>query len=151
MSRKIKFVDMKSEVPIVKYSLFDGTEGFAILDTGSEITSFDSNFVKEHKETFETHKTKFKINVVGLHNSADKTIIKASAQLMFHDELGIIFMPINDALLFSLDNVNENLKQQYHSDIKVSAILGSDFFAKHKIKIDFNEKMMIFNDDISGK
>ena len=147
MNKHIKFIDIKSEVPIVRFMLHDGTEGYAIIDSGSEITSFDTEFVKKNKEQVTIHKTESKMNIVGLNDNVNTPVTKLDAIIMFSDD-GLTQVHIKDAMIYRLDVINANLKMTYKIDIKITAIIGSDVLSQTNAILDYKKKEMILDDDL---
>lgn len=152
MYRKIRFVDMPSEVPVVKFYLGDGTCGFAIVDTGSELTTFDADFVKEHKKQFRVSMTKDKISMIGLGSETEQHALNTDVVLTMTDTDGSdVCVRIRHGVLFHLEHIRDVLNQQYGIDISVDAIFGSDMLNKYEAKINYKDKTLALEDDIYGK
>ena len=66
MRLKIPFVKSATDCPIVRYSLGNGATGFALVDTGSEITLVDESFAKENKYCFKIDVTRNKLVMHGV-------------------------------------------------------------------------------------
>jgi len=147
MHKHIKFIDIKSDVPIVRFMLHDGAEGYAIVDSGSEITSFDTEFINNHKDQVTVHKTESKMNIVGLNDNISTPVTKLDAAIMFSSD-GISKVHIKDAMIYRLDVINFNLRLTYKTDIKISAIIGSDVLSKIRAVLDYQNKELILNDDL---
>ena len=147
--RKISFINSPSDVPIIEFIISDGTSGRAIIDSGSETTLFDMGFVKEHKKSFVININKEQINLVGIQNSNSQLSVKASCALTFGTLTSQI--QINDAVIVSLNDVNAHIINEYGEAFGISAILGSDFLVKNNMKLDFESKELLYNDDISRK
>ena len=150
--KTIKLEDCASEVPIVKFILGNGEPAYAVVDTGSETTLFEMNLVfGEHKKEFPIHKTKDKIKFVGLQKNTEISIIKTSPVLRFldsDDETGYLYVKVEDSMFISLKNLTEHLKDQYGTNMNISAILGSDLLTKLNAEIKYKEKEVIIDYDL---
>ena len=145
MRSKVKFIKTKSEVPLVRFLLPNGKGGIAIVDTGSESTIFDPGFVAANKEEFNIKTTKDKINFVGIEKDSEHVIITAEGKLLLGGEDRVfVTLPIL-AVLMDLSHIREHFKNEYGTDIKIAALIGSDFLTKIKGKINFKEKTMSFD------
>lgn len=152
MHKKINFLKLPFDVPIVEFSLDNGAKGYAIIDTASEVTTIDKDFVLENKKEFHVKKERKKITMVGVNGETAVPIIKSSGFLGFQTHpAGYIQLEMTDAITYSLRAITQNIKSQYECDLDIAIILGSDFFTKHQAKIDYSVKTICFNDDLSGK
>ena len=152
MCRKVRFVDSAFDIPIVKFSLGNGVESYAILDTGSEITTFDKDFILNNRAEFQILHTKEKINLVGMATEKEQPVIHAGTKLYFSDKSGESSVcNVSEAMVMSLAIINENLKKQYLFAKEITAIIGCDVFLTLNAKIDFKNKTLNISDDISCK
>lgn len=151
--KTIKFEDCASEVPIVKFILGNGEPAYAVIDTGSEATLFEMNLVLGgHKKEFPIHKTKDKINFVGLQKDTETPIIKTSPTLRFLDsdnDTEYLYVKVDDGMFISLKNLTEHLKDQYGTDMTVFAIIGSDVLNRLNAEVNYKNKEMIIDYDLS--
>lgn len=152
MYKKIKFLELPFNVPIVEFSLDNGNKGYAIIDTASEVTTIDKNFVLENKREFRVRKERKNVTMVGVNGETAVPVVKSSGLLGFHAHPAEhVRLEMTDALTCSLRAIALNIKSQYECDLDIAIILGSDFFARHQAKINYFTKEICFNDDLSGK
>ena len=148
----IRFVDCKSDVPIVEFILGNGDSAYAVVDTGSETTLFDFNLILgEHKLEFPLKKTKNKINFVGVQQDTEVPLVKTSPTIRFIDadnNNGYLYVKIDDAIFISMANLTQHMKDQYGVDMAISAILGSDMLSKLNAEVNYQKKEMIIDYDI---
>lgn len=155
MRKIIKFVDCKSDVPIVKFVLGNGDTAYAVVDTGSETTLFDFDLLLgEHKSEFPLKKTKKKINFVGIQNDTETPLIKTHPTIRFLDEEDTnkyLYVKIEDAIFISMRNLTQHIKDQYDTDMTISAILGSDLLSRLNAEINYNTKEVVIDYDLSSQ
>ncbi len=155
MRKIIKFVNCKSDVPIVKFILGNGDTAYAIVDTGSETTLFDFDLLLgEHKSDFPLKKTRKKINFVGIQNDTETPLIKTYPTIRFLDtenDKKYLYVKIEDAVFISMRNLTQHLKDQYDTNITISAILGSDLLTKLNAEINYNTKEITIDYDLSSQ
>lgn len=149
----IKFVDCKSEVPIVEFILGNGEPAYAVVDSGSEITLFDYSLVLgEHKSEFPIKKTRNKMTFVGIQKDTETPVVKTTPTLRFldsDDESKYLYVKVDDGMFISLKNLTEHLKDQYGTDMTVSAIIGSDVLNRLNAEVNYKNKEMIIDYDLS--
>lgn len=132
---KIHFVRSGSDCPIVRFSLGNRAAGYALVDTGSEITLVDESFVKENRGCFSLDVTGDKVVMHGVSGSNEKPIVKATAKVEFETKEGGIIYDI-EAILCDLTHIKARGK--YDEDVyPVTAVLGCDFLRENKAKINF--------------
>ena len=155
MRKIIKFVDCKSDVPIVKFILGNGDTAYAVVDTGSETTLFDFDLLIEgHKSEFPLKKTKKKINFVGIQNDTETPLIKTYPTIKFldgEDTNKYLYVKIEDAIFISMKNLTQHIKDQYDTDMTISAILGSDLLSRLNAEINYNTKEVVIDYDLSSQ
>lgn len=132
---KIPFTKLREHVPFVKFKLKDGTEGTAVVDTGSEATFFDKKFVEEHKDQFKISDVKGLMNVVGIGDNKSVRLQYVETDLYFYN--GCFMMP--ETVPIDLGHISKQLG----SSIKIDALFGSDFLCYTNAKLDFMKKELI--------
>ena len=145
IKQKIPFVDCASNVPFVKFYIHGGEECYAILDSGSESTIFDMDFIKSHKKQFKTEITDNKVTLVGVGTAVERPIIDVSVDVTF-DEAGISY-PAKGHIV-DLSTTKEHTKTKL--GIETVAIFGGAFLKSIGAEINYPEKTLYLN-DISGK
>lgn len=140
---KVAFEEVNTAVPIVKIRLSNNSEGFAVVDTGSESTVFDKDFVKKSKNNFDIKITKEKINLVGVAQNNETPIIYAATEVFFGNDTMYRFGM--KGMVISLANLKDNL------GFVPAAIIGSDLLEALDSKLDFKKRLMFVSNDISGK
>lgn len=147
MSKRISipFLGESSEVPFVWFSLANGVAGCALVDTGSESTIFDLNFVRAFKDQFKINKTKNKINFVGISKGSEQPIVNVNCKVYLSGKNEFSA----EGILSDLSYVKAHLHSNF--DIELSAIFGSDFLNSIGAKINFKKRKLEISDDISGQ
>lgn len=132
---KIPFTPIRENVPFIKFRLKDGTEGTAVVDTGSEATFFDKDFVEEHKDQFNIFDVKGFMNVVGIGDNKSVKLQYIETDLCFDD----MRIPMFDTVPIDLGHISKQLG----ASIKMDALFGSDFLSYTNAKLDFMKKELI--------
>ena len=136
--REIKFVQNNTNVPVIKFRLKSGTEGFAIVDSGSESTAFDYDFAKANKKDFKVEFTNSTIDLVGVASKAANPLYEVYTEIVFFDgKTEAKPIQIEKAMLMNLGNLKEHIGYDVH------AIIGSDVFTASKAKIDYNTHCLV--------
>lgn len=132
---KIPFTKLREHVPFVKFKLKDGTEGTAVVDTGSEATFFDKDFVEEHKDQFNIFDVKGLMNVIGIGDNKSVKLQYIETDLCFDDMRISMF----DTVPIDLGHISKQLG----ASVKIDALFGSDFLSYTNAKLDFMKKELI--------
>lgn len=133
--KKISFVECSSGVPIIKFVLSDGTEGYALVDTGSDPTMFDKNFILQHKKSFRLVDGEG-ITMIGLY-AEDKNLDKHITTTI---TVGDIKIDIPDGMIVDLSIVHDAIKTADDSSIRITAIIGCDTLLQYGVSVDFDKK-----------
>ena len=124
----------KTLVPIIKFKLIGGKEGYGIVDTGSESTAFDLQFVKKNKALFTIETTDKTMNLVGVSHNNDTQVIYATAHITFKES------PDADikikGLVLDLSHITSSIG---HSP---AALFGSDTLSKIRAKVNYDRKYL---------
>lgn len=131
-----------SDVPVVHFTLQDGTNVYALVDTGSEMTLFDRKFVEQHKESFGIVQTADKVNLIGL--SAKRAFHVVSVSTVLHAEEDELALPVFDAMLFDLAHLTDTLRKNsgWEEDKAIVLVLGADILKNIDAKINFKNKTL---------
>ena len=143
--QQIKFIECPSEVPIVKFTLGNGAEGFGVVDTASETTVFDKDFVKENKDAFHIKLSDEMTNVVGINNSKPVQIRTVVTKATL-DGTGYSM----EGMAFEVRHLSGHFKTMYDMDLNIELIIGSDFLKQYNAIINFEEKNLVL-DALSGQ
>lgn len=131
---KIPFVKNKSRVPVIKFRLKGGKEGYSVVDTGSESTVFDMQFVKKNKSCFDVEITEDKMNLVGLTDSSETPLIYATTHVCFREcpEADITVKGI----VMDLSRISPNIGHP------TAALIGGDVLTKIRAKVNYDRQLM---------
>lgn len=135
--KKISFVECSSGVPIIRFVLSDGTEGYALVDTGSDPTMFDKNFILQHKKSFRLVDGE-NITMIGLY-AEDKNLDKHITTTI---TIGDIKIDIPDGMIVDLSIVHDAIKAADDNPIRISAIIGCDTLLQYGVSVDFDKKVI---------
>jgi hypothetical protein len=130
MRDKIHFVKSSSQCPVVEFTLGSGNTGYALVDTGSEITLVDEELAKNNKSSFHVDVTSDKVVMHGVAGNNEKPVIKARATIAF-TENGYQM----EAILTTLNRLHVTDKKG--KEYIISVIIGSDFLTEYKAKINY--------------
>lgn len=149
MKREIKFVKVTNGIPVIRFFTENSSkEQYAILDTGSEISMFDSNFVKSAKKEFNIKVTEHKINMIGVGADSNVPIVNCAGKVKLKCEGdNIYFLEFDNAMVFALDKLSNHITNEKGKQITVSAIFGNDLLNTIKAKIDYENRMLVINTD----
>ena len=142
--KRIPFLTLNTSIPVIKLRLEDNTECVAIIDSGSDATVYDLDFVRNHKNLFSVKKTTNKANYIGVNSSSTHPIIYCQAKLHYSDSSFICSGELFD-LSVPMYSFNEE-----HA-IKPNMILGSEFLKTVDAKIDYENDELVLGNDLLGK
>ena len=128
----LKFQKYKTDVPIIKFSLSDGSSFDAIVDTGSESTVIDKCFVKKHNKLFHTT-SESKMSLIGITGDSPHIVEHISSTFFFEGRRCMVSGVTSD-----LTELNDNIHSYCDNDINVSVIIGCDMLNQLGAIIDFN-------------
>ncbi len=143
-NNKIQFASTHTTVPIALFRTVTGSTGYAIIDTGSESTLFDVEFMKNNRKAFTVRKTKSKINFIGVNDKSEHPILNVSGTVMFADDTPFKIK----GMVADLTSIRNHIKQKLSLD--VAAVFGSDFLKTAGAEIKFNDQTIYLN-DLSGE
>lgn len=144
---KIPFVKTGSKIPVVSIILENGDETYALLDSGSESTLIDKDFILDNKSVFKVKRPKAKVSYIGLSNTSELPVVNAETMVKFgnNDESIKIFGEV-----FEFKFICSSFKETYNCSPKI--LIGSDTLETYNAKIDFENEELILNvDDILSK
>ena len=144
-----KLIYRKLAIPFVTFRLADGTEGTALVDTGSESSVIDKAFVKAHKKQFQIEITDKKIEQIGFYGKSFVHIIKLTAPLFFKTYRGRKWFrsKITDALLSDLSPLNQSIAETNKIENAVQAVFGSDLFKALQAEINYQNNTLTINSE----
>lgn len=132
-----RFENADTTIPIVKYRLGDGTY-YAIIDSGSEQTVFDSDFVAEHDDLFRIRQENKMMSLSGVGEHPTEVNCRfASAIIGFRKSFSIEV----EGILMSLNHLMEHFSVH---DIRITALIGSDVLSANNAHIDYTTHKLIF-------
>ncbi len=142
MRNKIKIPFTRfSTIPLVSFTLTNGKKCTAIIDTGSDVTIFDREFVKKNKDDFSIVSDVL-FNVSGIHSVNKHRSVEIKTKIAFTSNLNIEVSCTG--LILPLDTVQKEIEY-------VDMLLGSDFLSQHNMTIDFENNLLSFEYDISSQ
>lgn len=134
----IPLVESGCKLPMIIFEL-DGEKMLALIDSGSESTLFDQ--YTSANESFVLEETNYVMSLVGLSGeTSKKRIIGARARLSICDDSNNYRYVAVEGMLTDLSHVSEGISSRVGNQLKVSAIIGSDFLTEHSAVIDYKRK-----------
>lgn len=137
----VPFVDASVDAPIIK--AYYGVDKFvyALVDTGSEISMIDKNFVESTKKMGPLFKDMFfrspqpeKMQMIGLAGIREVSVVKTTTLLHFEDISTADRIKFT-AIEMDFDMISQRKNAPDNEDISI--IIGNDFLTKRKAKLDF--------------
>ena len=128
---EIVFAECNTKVPVVEIEI-DNDKCYAILDTGSESSVFDKEYVKNHKKSFKIELTQKMITLVGVKESDFIPVIKASSVAIICGKSCEI-----TGMLVDIAHLSKNLS------VKPMAILGCDVLTQVGAVLDYKQRKLI--------
>ncbi len=132
-----RFENVDTTIPVVKYHLDDKIY-YAIIDSGSEQTVFDSDFVAEHNDLFKMRQENKIMSLSGVGANPTETVCRfASTVIGFRKPFSIEV----EGILMSLRHLSEHFSAR---GIRITALIGSDVLSANNAHIDYNTHKLIF-------
>ncbi len=142
---RVTFVESQSEVPIVKFSR-NGREMYGLVDTGSESTLFDDSVVDDGTipcvDGMDTE-----MNLVGMNGSTGRRPMRGVSAYVDMDGNRVKVAGLST----DLSPFSNHLADTYGENLKIDAVFGSDILSWYGAKIDFANREIVLNYDLSGK
>lgn len=137
MKSTIPFLNKTTSVPIVPFSLVNGVEAYAILDTGSEVTVYDMQFVKRNRDVFETKEDSYKTKLTNVTQDGEEVpYIQTKTKLILRDSDESFKEKVVPGMVLNLSHINTHLKDT-GEDLIISAIFGADMLNWLGMEISF--------------
>lgn len=130
---EIKLIKLGNELAIP--FLLNHKKCVLIIDTGAEVTIFDSEQLKDYDcYAFNTEDSIYGING----QSAYQYVLNATLTDSLNNKIDV---PIHTTNLQGM-----TIRYIFKSGIEVLGLLGSDFFNAHDVRIDFKENILSFKE-----
>lgn len=139
MERKIiRLRFCKSKVPLVTFRLA-GTEHYAIIDTGSEITMLNV----ELKDTIKTKEVEGEGTMVGVngkneYNKITQGVCSAIMETNDGEQVDVVL----GGVLYDMRALSSHFRDKNGEYIPISAIIGGEFLKHYNAKIDYKKKTL---------
>ena len=146
MNVVVKYTDEYSLIPLIKFNR-NGQDYYALIDTGSESTLIDGSFVEsEELDIITSDKTRTLTGLVGKKEEQINTV-QIDCTIDSKDN---VVLPVT-ALLSDLSMIQSYFDKWTGGEVIVPILIGSDTLTKLNAKIDYENKLFTFDDDISGQ
>jgi len=136
---RVKFESEKSDIPIIKILFGERKECYALLDTGSEQSLFDNEFVKQNKLLFEIDQRQEMLEMKGLTETNNTPVLSWITLFRVGEGKESRVIPA-EGVVFDLSHISDHLVNAYDEDIKIVAILGNDFLSRYNVIIDYEKR-----------
>lgn len=134
----VKLSDTENCIPVVRFHIGNKQAGYAIVDTGSEVSIFDSAFIADNEQVFDKSATlPYAISHIAGTDSNPKTEYYSTTVSL--GEEGTSFTMT--ALSYPLKHLSKFFRES-RENIDVTAIIGTDFLSNTKANINFETKEM---------
>lgn len=135
----IPFVKYTADVPVVNFRIGDDSL-YAIIDTGAEVSLFDEK-LKHSLKIVDQIESKF-VGVSGV--TENKVVPILLGELSFPASNGNIFITKILGMTRNMDDISSHYSELIGDDRKISCIIGGDFLARLKAKIDYVKQEITF-------
>lgn len=136
--RNCRFENVDTTIPIIKYKL-NGEVCYAVVDSGSEQTVFDSSFVKSHNEQFQLSTDGD--NMISFSGVSPHPTDVACQYASTTIDLGRGKTICVEGMLMSLAHLSDHFDNY---GIHLSLLLGADILSDNDAAIDFVKRKVIF-------
>ena len=136
----IPLVNSSCKLPMIIFEL-GGEKKLALIDTGSESTLLDQH--TSTNESFVLEETNYVMSLVGLSGeTSKKRIVGARARLSICDDSNNYREVSVEGMLTDLSHVSEGIGARFGNELKVAAIIGSDFLKENDGIIDYGSNQL---------
>lgn len=143
----IKLSDTENSIPVVRFQIGNGQAGYAIVDTGSECTIFDTAFIHDNEPVFGTTVTlPYAIAHIAGIDERPSTEYYTTAVTFGDDQQPFTVT----ALSYPINHLSKFFRES-RENINVTAIFGTDFLSETNANINFETKEMTLENDLLGK
>lgn len=146
MKRKISFTACKTDIPVLRFALPDGTSAYMLVDTGAESTHIDFSFIKQNKKHFRLRRTETKMKSYSFTGEKDHQVIYADVDLTMHGQVSDFTLPVTDAIVYDMGLIKQQTKG-FGLNEDIVGFIGDDMLKKLSAKIDFRKKEITFDID----
>lgn len=143
----IPFIDIKTAIPVVRLYLDDNTMFYGIVDSGSDTTVFDLEFVKNNKDKFSINKTTMKVEYTGINSSETMPVIQAKTFIYNSPEDTNRILVSGEIL--NISSAMNSFEKTYN--IRPDAIIGSELLKELDAKIDYENRELVIKHDLPSK
>lgn len=139
MYRKVKLELENTNVPIIRYMLDDGSEHWAIVDTGAQFSILDKSLKSDRNG-------KIKCNMVTLSSEEGQEVYGASKNILFNDVYGNEIRCQINGFEMELLNMADAVKAQLKDKIKIDMIIGIKDLMRYKCKLDLKNGYLLIQE-----
>lgn len=141
----IPFRKSRVKIPLVDISIGDEEEKLsAIVDTGSESTIFDTNFVEEYGLITTDS---WNMSLANINGEGDPVTIRSVDTLISFNDVKFQVKGIS----VDLSGVKNHIEKKYKEPTRIAVILGDEFLKKYKAKINYKTKELTLFYDLPGE
>lgn len=144
----VKLTDTENNIPVVRFHIGNGQAGYAIIDTGSEVSIFDTDFVSDNMNSFEkTDSTPYGVSHIAGADLNTQSSYYSTTVTVGEDNPMSFSMAALSYPIYHLSKFFEESRE----NINVTAIIGTDVLSKTRVDINFETKEITLNDDLLSK
>lgn len=140
------FCDIKSEIPIISVTLSNGEKTLALVDSGSETTLIDKDFIVKNRKVFKVSKSKDTGTLTGLNSKNEYVVVLADTYIQLEGTKQ--YFPLHGTI-YPMDFVVKSLKECYGIEPKI--LIGSDTLHEYNAELNYEKRELIIKHDTSGK
>lgn len=143
----VKLSDTENSIPVVRFHIGNALTGYAIVDTGSEVSIFDTVFVAENQNAFASSiSLPCALAHIAGTDEDPKTKYYSTTVTLGEEQKSF---PIT-ALSYPINHLSKFFRES-RENINVTAIFGTDFLSDTNANINFETKEMTLENDLLGK
>lgn len=136
----IPFRNVKTNIPVIEFTLYEERH-WALIDTGSELTLFDSCF-----EEIGNGVVLYDIDLTGAGGIDKAKASKVNVSMFVKDINGKEKSFEVHGLYVEAGNIFKDTNSVYGEKFKIDAIIGSDTLKSLNAKIDYENGCIVIND-----
>lgn len=140
MRKKIPFSDKMLKVPVIEFTYGDKIQ-YALIDSGSELTLFDTCF-----EDAEPGTVLYDIDLTGAGGTDKCSASKLTVRMYCFDEGDDVVVFDVQGLYMAKSNIFKDTNSVYGDKIRIDCIIGSDTLKRLNARIDYKQNVLVIDD-----
>lgn len=136
---RVSFIKNKCNIPLINIYLPNGVRAVAIVDSGSDSSAIDKQFVLDNKKEVLVSVSRNKIQYTGVHTTEEQAAVFAKTNVCLSEKKDQKYEVTFSVL--DLSNACSMFANVY--GITPSILIGSDFLSEHEAVVDYEKSIVI--------